>query len=320
MIITRTPYRVSLFGGGSDYPSWFSKFGGAVLTTTIDQYCYVALRRTPAFVGSKYRVQWAKIEECDRLEDIDHNGVRGCLQCLGFKGGVEVVHMGDLPARSGLGSSSAFVVGMLHALHVLNGDKLEPFQLSLEAITVEQKILKETVGVQDQIQCARGGLNHIRIFTSGTYVMEPKMPPDWLEDHLVLVFTGKQRYASEVAKEQVDNVERNEKLMHELVALVDLAVPVIQDGSPRELGELLHETWMLKKQLSDKISDTWLDDMYNAARSAGAWGGKLLGAGGGGFFLFCVPPQSRQQILNALDLPHVDFKIEHRGSQIVQAG
>lgn len=323
MIITKTPLRVSLFGGGSDYPAWFSKFGGSVLTTTINQYCYVALRRTPAFADFKYRVQWAKTEGSDWLDAIEHNGVRGCLQCWGLTGGYEVVHMGDLPARSGLGSSSAFVVGMLHALYACDGGSgPQKGYLARSAIKVEQQILKETVGIQDQIECAFGGLNHIKISTDGSYDVEPIMPPDWIEDHLVLVFTGTQRYASEVAKAQIDNIERNENRMHELVALVDQAIDAVEVGSPDLLGALLHETWMLKRELSDKITTPDIDGIYETGRANGAYGGKLLGAGGGGFMLFCVPPEHRQKMLEAMCLSKmaVPFKIEHRGSQIVQAG
>lgn len=325
MILTRTPYRVSFCGGGSDYETFYSKFGGAVLTTTIDKHCYVALRRTPAFAGSKYRVQWAKTEGCDRLEEIEHNGVRGCLQYLDIKEGVEVVYMGDLPARSGLGSSSAFVVGMLHALHLLCGDAVGKFELAKEAIAVEQDVLKETVGIQDQIECAFGGLNHIKISTDGAYIVEPLMISakyvKEIEDHLMLVYTGTQRYASEIAAAQVDNIERKEKELHELAALVPTAVRLLTGGYMKDFGAILHETWMLKRELSDKITTPDLDGIYETARRNGAWGGKLLGAGGGGFFLFCVPPERRQKMLDAMCLSEmaVPFKIEHRGSQIVQA-
>lgn len=323
MILTKTPLRVSLCGGGSDYEKFYSKHGGAVLTSTIDQYCYVALRRTPAFAKSKYRVQWAKIEECDRLEDIEHNGVRGCLQCWNVGGGYEVVHMGDLPARSGLGSSSAFVVGMLHALYAVDGGGgPQKGFLASSAIKVEQKILKETVGIQDQIECAWGGLNRIRIETNGTYQVEPlNLPADRIkeiEGHLVLVYTGTQRFASEIASAQLENIERKEKELHLLVGLVPHAAQALALGAMNSFGNLLHETWMLKREMSRLVSTPDIDGIYEKARASGAYGGKLLGAGGGGFMLFVVPPDRRQGMLNTLGLHHVDVKFEHRGSQFVR--
>lgn len=323
MIISRTPYRISFFGGGSDYPAYYKRFGGQVLTTTIDRYAYISLRRMPPFLGTKYRIVWSEFEKVDRVEDIRHAGVRGCLQYLGVEDGIEVNHAGDLPARSGLGSSSSFTVGMLSALHAMDGRRPSAADLADQAIAVEQDVLKETVGVQDQIECAWGGLNLINIQTDGTYGVTPMILGDSLvkniEDHLVLVFTGLQRHASEIAQAQIDNVDRRLEEMKEIVALVPRACTALRAMDMEEFGALLDESWILKRQLSDKVTSKEIDGVYDRARRAGAYGGKLLGAGGGGFMLLCVPPARRQGMLDSLGLLSVPVKLEHRGSQIVLA-
>lgn len=319
MIITRTPYRISFFGGGTDYKQWYEKFGGAVLTTTIDKYCYVCLRSMPAFLGSKYRVFWSKMETVNELSEIEHSGVRGCLQYLNIEEGIEVNHAGDLPARSGLGSSSAFTVGMLHALYVLRGDDLNSRSLANDAIEVEQDVLGETVGIQDQIQCAFGGFNHIEIDRTGNYHVNKvpigAMQKALLESHLVIVFTELQRYASEIAAAQVSNVRRKQKQLERIALLVTEAVKAVEH--PRAFGEMLHESWMLKRELSDKVTNPHLDAIYDHARSKGAYGGKVLGAGGGGFMLFCVPPERREAMVEALGLLAVPVRFEDHGSQVV---
>ncbi len=312
---------MSLFGGGTDYPAYYREHGGAVLTTTIDRYCFICLRRMPPFLGSKYRVFWSRMEAVDDLAAIEHAGVRGCLQYLGVDEGVEINHAGDLPARSGLGSSSAFTVGMLHALHLLRGEDVGRAQLADEAIHVEQDVLHETVGIQDQIECAWGGINHIAINTDGGYGIEPLLMNgdrlNELERHLVLVFTGLQRHASEIAQAQVDNADRNADQLSRIAALVPQAMDALLKGTPQEFGALLHETWMLKRGLSNKISTSEIDDLYATARRHGAVGGKVLGAGGGGFVLLCVPPERREKMLEALGLYSVPVRFELNGTQVV---
>lgn len=321
MIITRTPYRLSLMGGGSDYPRYFKQFGGAVLTTTIDKYCYISLRRMPPFLGSKYRVFWSKAETVDKVEDIEHSGVRGCIQYLGNSDGIEVNHAGDLPARSGLGSSSAFTVGMLHALHVLNGERPGRVQLAEEAINVEQNVLGETVGIQDQIECAWGGANLIDFDREGQYSVSPlSWSPNAqseIESHLMLLFTGLQRHASEIAATQVNNVDRKQKEIARLVSMVPNAATAMARGSAETLGELLHESWMLKRELSDKVTSHEIDGIYETARKSGAYGGKILGAGGGGFMLICAPPELHEKISEATNRISIPVKFEHRGSELV---
>ena len=324
MIITRTPYRCSLFGGGTDYPSWYKENGGAVLTGTIDKYCYLSVRYMPAFLGFKYNACWSKMERVNKLDDIEHSGVRGCLQYMGIDEGFEVNHAGDLPARSGLGSSSAFTVGMLHALHALRGEHVNKTQLAREAIEVEQVVLKETVGIQDQIQCAHGGFNHIEIHRDGSYTVSPMIIRDErkaeLESRLMLFFTGIQRSSSEIAASQVSNIDRKETELKAIQSLVPRALNAVTNGSLDDVGSLLHETWMLKRELSDKVSSDEIDCLYNAARESGAIGGKLLGAGSGGFFLFYVPEDRQASVREAMNgLLDIPFKFEHGGSQIVLA-
>ncbi|KKM24940.1 hypothetical protein LCGC14_1600040 [marine sediment metagenome] len=320
MIIIRTPYRISFFGGGTDYPTWYEKYGGTVLSTTISQYCYISLRYTPPFLGTKYRVHWSRAEEVDKLEDIKHPGVRGCLQYLEIDEGVEVNHAGDLPARSGLGSSSAFTVGMLHALHTLRGEMISRGDLANEAIEVEQVVLGETVGIQDQIQCTWGGLNHIKIEKDGDYILErlelPISVRENLEDNLVLVFTGLQRHASQIAAAQVSNFDHKKDQLDRIAGLVGEGIETISH-SPKQFGELLHETWMLKRDLAYEVTNVRIDEIYQAALNNGAYGGKVLGAGGGGFILFCVPPQHRQRMIECLGLMSIPVKFEYHGTQIV---
>ncbi len=322
MIIVRTPYRVSFFGGGSDYPAWFRANGGAVLTSTLNKYCYISLRKMPAFLGSKYLIFWSRMEKANRREDIQHPGVRGCLEYLGIDEGIEINHAGDLPARSGLGSSSAFTVGMLNALHALRGEHVGPGQLADEAIHVEQDVLKETVGIQDQIECAHGGLNLINIDPEGGYSVAPVIMPagrrSQLESRLMLFFTGLQRNASDIAAAQVANADRKHRELSAIVGLVPQVVSCLARGEISSFGPFLHEAWMLKRELAENVSNEKIDDIYRRATEAGAKGGKLLGAGSGGFFLFYVPVQSQPAVRAALgDLLEIPFKFGSEGSRIV---
>lgn len=319
MIITRTPYRISFFGGGTDYPSWFRDHGGAVLSATLDKYCYISLRRMPPFLGNKYRVSWARVEAVDERSDIDHPGVRGCLEYLDIDDGVEVIHAGDLPARSGLGSSSAFTVGMLNALHALRGDRVSAAKLAREAIAVEQDVLKETVGIQDQIACAGGGLNVINIDTAGEYSLAPIDLPDpgRLERRLMLFYTGIQRHASEIARVQVENTGINGPLLQEIAGHVPKAAAFLKGGDFDSFGSLLGDAWEAKRRLSDRISTGEIDHLYEAAIGAGALGGKILGAGGGGFLLLYVPLEKQDAVSAALGLIDIPVRFESHGSQVV---
>jgi D-glycero-alpha-D-manno-heptose-7-phosphate kinase len=323
MIISRTPFRVSFFGGGTDYPDWFQEHGGAVLATTIDKYCYISVRELPPFFNHRFRVVYSIVENVKEVGEIAHPAVRAVLQRLNVDKGLEIHHDGDLPARSGLGSSSAFTVGLLRALHALEGRHTTKDALAAEAIHVEQCLLREPVGLQDQISAAYGGFNHIVFRRDGTYDVDPMVLPrprlTELQDHLMLVFTGISRLAPEVAQTVIDNLKRRREELSALQEMVPRAIEIL--SSPSEdvtaFGRLLHESWMLKRQLSDRVSNADVDALYETARRAGAIGGKLLGAGGGGFVLLFVRPEERSRVRDALrDLIVVPLKFEMSGCRI----
>jgi D-glycero-alpha-D-manno-heptose-7-phosphate kinase len=324
MIITRTPFRVSFFGGGTDYPDWFHEHGGAVVATTIDKYCYISVRELPPFFDHRFRVVYSIVENVKDVSEIAHPAVRAVLQRLNTDKGLEIHHDGDLPARSGLGSSSAFTVGLLGAMHALNGRYTTKEALAAEAIHVEQCLLREPVGLQDQISAAFGGFNHINFRADGTYDVQPVILPRErlaaLQDHLLLVFTGISRLAPEVAQTVISNLKtRSEELtaMHQMVAQ---AIDILSSPAADivEFGRLLNESWILKRRLSDRVSNAAVDSLYDTAMRAGAIGGKLLGAGGGGFVLLFVRPEQRARVREALrDLITVPFKFEMSGCRVV---
>jgi len=323
MIISRTPYRVSFFGGGTDYPAWYRHHGGAVLSATIDKYCWLTCRYLPPFFEHKYRVVWSVIENRRTVEEIDHPVVRKILPHLGMKRGVEIHHDGDLPARSGMGSSSAFTVGLLNALQALMGRMPTRRDLAMESIRVEQELLHETVGSQDQVSAAYGGLNHILFMPNGEIVVRPvTILPERireLNEHLMLFYSGIKRTASNIAESFVENIEAKRRPLRIMKDLVDEGLAILSRGRDlRAFGELLHEAWQAKRGLSGRISNPRLDEMYDAARRAGAIGGKITGAGGGGFVLLFVEPHLRDDVREALNhLIHVPFDFEFSGSQIV---
>ena len=323
MIITRTPLRVSFFGGGTDYPAWFRENGGAVLATTIDKYLYLHCRYLPPFFDFKSRIVWSKIEQVQQPSEIAHPAIRGVLEWMKIGDGVEIHHHGDLPARTGLGSSSSFSVGLLHALHALRGELVSKRKLAEEAIFVEQQVLQENVGVQDQIQSAFGGLNRIDIRTDGSFEVTPLVVRAerlvGLQKHLLLLYTGLSRTASEIAAEQVATVGQKTAELKTMREMVDLGEKIlVGTGDLREFGRLLDESWKLKRSLSSKIAPSFVNEIYDTARQAGADGGKLLGAGGGGFMLIFVTPDKRASVLKSLQkLLPVPFQFERGGTQIV---
>lgn len=323
MIITRTPLRVSFFGGGTDYPAWFREHGGAVLATTIDKYLYLHCRYLPPFFDFRSRIVWSKIEQVQAPGEIAHPAIRGILEWMKIGEGVEIHHHGDLPARTGLGSSSSFSVGLLHALHALRGELVSKRRLAEEAIFVEQQVLKENVGVQDQIQSAFGGLNRIDIRTDGSFEVAPLVVRTerlaGLQKHLLLLYTGLSRTASEIAAEQVSTMGAKTAELKAMREMVDEGEKIlVGTGDLREFGRLLHESWKLKRELSSKIAPAFVNEIYDVARQAGADGGKLLGAGGGGFMLIFVQPEKRSVVLKALSkLLPVPFQFERSGTQIV---
>lgn len=325
MIITRTPFRISFFGGGTDYPVWFNENGGRVLTSTINKYCYISARYLPPFFNAKNRIVWSKIESVDRVDEIQHPVVRAGLQYLNMHEGLEIHHDGDLPARSGLGSSSAFTVGFLHALYALKGQMTGKAKLANEAIYLEQNLLKEAVGVQDQIAVSYGGINLVEINCDGSYIVKPVILSTKrvreLQSHLLLFFTGISRYSFEVAQKQILAIPSKKQELKVMAEMVDTALDILTGaGSIADFGTLLHESWMLKRGMSDAVSSEEIDRIYTAARDAGATGGKILGAGGGGFMLLCAPPATHQKIRESLlGLLEVPFEFERTGTQIIFA-
>ena len=324
MIITRTPFRVSFFGGGTDYPAWFERHGGVVLATSIDKYCYITCRYLPPFFEHKYRIVYSRIENVQSISEIQHPAVKAVLETYNCTNGLEIHHDGDLPARSGLGSSSSFTVGLINAVMALRGQYISKEALASQAIQVEQKVIQENVGSQDQISAAFGGLNRIEFRRDGSFDVSPIVLPierlAVLQSHLMLCFTGLSRISSEVAKSTIENLDQREKELKLMKGLVDQAVKVLQSKTApiEEFGQLLHESWMQKRKLSDKVSTSEIDALYDTARSAGAIGGKLLGAGGGGFFLLFVRPEHQKEVREKLSrLVHAPFRFENAGSRVV---
>lgn len=323
MIISRTPFRISFFGGGTDYPSWYLKHGGAVLATTIDKYCYLTCRYLPPFFEHRIRVVYRKIESCQSFEEISHPSVREVLRHLNIERGVEIHHDGDLPARSGMGSSSSFTVGLIHALHALLGNMPSKQQLAKESIYIEQECIKETVGSQDQVSAAYGGLNHISFLPNGEISVRPvTITTDRLNElnsHLMLFYTGIVRTASNIAESYVNDIDSRRRQLRIMKDLVDESISILSNGDDiTSFGDLMQEAWDSKRSLSDKVSNPQVDEMYKQALSAGAIGGKLTGAGGGGFMLLFAPPSVHREIRERLNkLIYVPFKFEFSGSQIV---
>ncbi len=323
MIISRTPFRISFFGGGTDYPVWYRENGGAVLGTTIDKYCYISGRCLPPFFEHKYRIAYSMVEHVQSIDDIKHPAVRATLHYMAIADGMEIHHDGDLPARTGLGSSSSFTVGLLHTLYALKGMMPSKMQLAKEAINIEQNLLKENVGCQDQVMAAFGGFNHITFGRDDEInVRRVTVKPERLEllqNHLLLVFTGFSRFASDIAGVQIQQTPNRKRELSAMQQMVDEALNILnRDGDINEFGKLLHENWQIKRSLTNKISTPQADSLYETALKAGATGGKMIGAGGGGFMLFFVKPELQAKVKKALDgLLCVPFCFENAGSQII---
>jgi len=323
MIISRTPFRVSFLGGGTDYPAWYRENGGAVLATSIDKYCYISCRYLPPFFEHKSRVVYSKVECVQSNQDIQHPSVRETLNYMKIKEGIEVHHDGDLPARAGLGSSSSFTVGLLHSLHALKRTMISKEDLAKEAIHVERDILKESVGSQDQVQSAFGGLNLIEFMRNDQFNVSPVIITrerlQKFQSHLMLYFTGFSRFASEIAKEQIASIDKKKSELKTMSQMVGRGLEIITGKEDLlEFGRLLHESWQLKRSLTNKISTETIDQIYEQALKSGATGGKLLGAGGGGFVLLFVSPEKQAKVKEALNsLLSVPFQFENTGTQIV---
>ena len=320
MIISKTPMRISFLGGGTDYPAWFEQQDGAVLSSSIDKYTYISVRWLPPFFDHKYRIVWSRIENVNDIEEIYHPAVRECLRILDIHDGIVVNHDGDLPARSGMGTSSTFTVGLLNALYALTEQPIESVRLAEQAIYIEQNCIKDNVGNQDQIAAAIGGMNLIEFRKSGflwhPIHMSPERKVD-LERHLMLVFTGLSRTASEVAA-----TYRYPTELHGMVDLVHEGAAVLQSGRDlQEFGKLLNAGGELKRSMSPEICPPYISYLYERAIAAGATGGKLLGAGSGGFMLLFCDPEKQQRVKDALKgLLLVPFHFEDKGTRIIVNG
>lgn len=323
MIISRTPFRISFFGGGTDYPAWFREHGGAVVATTIDKYCHISCRYLPPFFEHKSRILYSKVEMVNDNNDIEHPAVRSALKELGITEGVEIHHDGDLPARTGLGSSSAFAVGLLNALGALKHKMPDKMRLAQEAIHLEQSVLKENVGCQDQVISALGGLQRIEFRKDGSIHADPviisRERAAQFQDHLLLYFTGFSRIASVIVTEQLEKIKSSESQLHSMYKMVDQSISMLTGTDDlADFGKLLDEGWRLKRTLSSKVSSPIIDEIYESAKSAGALGGKLIGAGGGGFMLLFAKPENHPKIKEKLKkLLHVPFRFEDEGTRII---
>ncbi len=338
MIITRVPYRVSFFGGGTDYPTWFRQYGGRVLSTSINHYCYISCRALPSFFEHKHRLVYSQIELVQDTLQIRHPAIRGAFEQFAIADGLEIHHAGDLPARSGLGSSSSFAAALLLALHTVRGEQVNKHDLACEAIHLERHVLRENVGSQDQVATIYGGLNQIDFhpdsaksrvgkLSSGEFSVTPvTLPPqreEALNQHLMLFFTGLTRVASEVAGEKIASLHDRAKELTAMQSMVNTARDLLScSRTPlTDFGQLLHESWQYKRRLSERVSNKTIDDIYAAAREAGAEGGKIIGAGGGGFLLIFAKPAAQPDILTRLShLVHVPFSFEKEGAQVLMSG
>ncbi len=324
MIISKTPVRISFLGGGTDYPDYFRHYGGMTLATSIDKFSYVTVKELRPLFDYKIRIGYSKTELVNSVEEIQHPAVRACLQFTKIKGDIEIHYIGDLPARTGLGSSSSFTVGLLHALHAFKGEMVDTAQLAKEAIYVEQEVIKERVGCQDQYCCALGGLRLFHFNADGTIYGEPlPITTKRLENFqqsLLLFYTGIRRYAHQVLEEQLERTKQGDIVgnLKTLGALVPEALKILSNGHDlRSFGELMHYGWELKRTFSSNISSSVIDNIYQRARTAGAIGGKLLGAGGGGFILFYVEPEKQAKFRKTIhDLVEVPFRFEQQGSSM----
>ena len=323
MIISRTPYRISFFGGGTDYPEWYKKFGGEVISTSINKYVYISVRNLPEFFKHKYRILYSKDEQVQKVENIKHKPVREILKYYKINNGIEVHYDGDIPAKTGVASSSAFVVGFLNAITALKNKNINKLDLARKSIFLETKILNEVVGSQDQVACACGGFNNIIFNKNGSFKVkkinienEDKVI---LQNNLFLVYSKIQRTAEIVAKSFVNNLsEKKIKEMQTINGILKDAKKIIRSKKFGDFGKLLHESWLAKRSLSSKVTNHKIDELYNFALEAGAEGGKLLGAGGGGFFVFYVKRNKHKKFIKKMKKTLIlPFQFDDTGSKII---
>lgn len=322
MVITQTPFRMSFFGGGTDFPDFYNEHGGAVISTTFDKYCYVNVRHLPPFFDYSTELSYSKIERVKAIDDIEHPSIRECMKYLDMRE-IRLTYEADLPAKTGLGTSSSFAVGMLNAFYSLKGKHKSKRQLADEAIYLERILCNEAGGVQDQIAVSFGGFNRIDFSAEGysvTPIVISNERKQKLNDNLMMFFTGFSRFSSDIqTSTQAVLKDRTAQLL-EMYSLVDTAQSILTDKNTDlgEFGRLLDHTWRLKRGITSKVSTNSLDEIYQKAMNAGALGGKLLGAGGGGFFVFYVEPDKREAVFKALDnLLYIPFRFENSGTRVI---
>jgi len=326
VIITRTPYRLSFFGGGTDYPEWFEKHAGLIISSAFQKYCWISVRELPPFFNHNSRFVYSVTEEVVANDQVKHPGIRSCLQLLDFKDGIEVHYDGDLPSMSGIGSSSSFTVGLLHALYSYKSQMLSKRMLAQNAIHIERDIEKQNVGLQDQIMASYGGLQIISLKKGQPFRVDPLILPKEYENelaaHVMIGFTGKSRLSSEVASKKVSNISAG-KVDNQLSDILDIARKGLEEFTKnadfKNIGQLIHQTWLIKKTLTDSLSNSSINTLYDVAIKNGAWGGRLLGAGEGGFFMLIAPPEAHKKIKAALPQVKVwvPYTIDHEGTKVV---
>jgi len=322
LIISRTPFRISFVGGGTDLKAFYEHEEGKVISSTIDKYIYVTVKRQLDLVENKYRISWSKLELRDNVEDIEHPIVREALKLMNINFPIEITTIADIPANTGLGSSSAFAVGLIHVLYALKGQMVTKNTLASMAAHIEIDILKRNIGAQDHYAAAYGNLNVFIFHKNGSVSVEPvfydPVFKEKIQDKLMLFYTGLKRDASEVLKSQKENMVKKLDVMKRMKDLVDPLRDIISSGkNENKFGETLHKGWILKKSITKEISNKQIDEYYNRALKAGAIGGKLLGAGGGGFLLIYSEPKHREAVIKSLSgLHRVHFKFDDAGSRI----
>ncbi len=325
MIITKTPYRLSLFGGGTDYPAWYNNHPSKCISAAMNHHCYVHVKPLPPFFDHNIHITYSKIENVNSVDDIDHPAIRACLKFRNITSNITIGHDGDLPARSGIGSSSSFTVGLLNALYHLQKESLTKEQLAQKAITVEQDLIGENVGIQDQIMAAHGGIQLISMSSDGWKTEDFSMSNEYkkyLESHIMLGFSGVSRLAEVHAKKNVDNIKEGkiDNLLLEMANSTNEAIIMLaKEKEMSIIGELLDTAWSIKRNLADGVTQKWIDNIYFSAIENGAYGGKLMGAGGGGFFMFLVPPSLQEHFKKTMKeiKVWVPFQFDNNGSQVI---
>ena len=324
MLISRTPFRISFLGGGTDFELYFKEHGGSVLSTTIDKFCYITIRQMPTLFEYRNQFTYSKIERFNDPDEVEHPVVREAMKYLKTDR-IQIAYDADLPARAGLGASSSFSVGLLNGLHRFKNETLDKMSLAKEAIFLEHELFKESGGMQDQLAVCFGGLNRINFSANGYEICPVNITAqrkELFDSRLMLFFTGFTRLSSEIALDQSQNIPARLSQLHKMKALVDEGEKILTgSGDLKDFGELLNVTWKLTRTLSGKIATDFVDNAYARAMEAGAGGGKLLGAGGGGFMLFYVEPDKRESVKAALsELLHVPFRFEEEGTTIIYKG